>query len=89
MPKGARWVKYCSLYYWGFTGLSRNEFMGETFTCDLYSDCTITGEEQIEILGFDKYTIADSVAALILIQVCFHCLAYVSLRFTKPRYLAD
>ena len=89
MPAGAKWVKYTSMFYWGFTALSRNEFTGEVFTCDeLYPGCKFTGEQQLDILGFDQYTIAEAVAALILIQVVFHFLAYVSLRATKARYMS-
>ena len=91
MPEGAKWVKYCSYFYWGFTALARNEFIGETFGCppsELSPNCVFTGEEQLTLLGFDQYSTAESIIALILIQICFHCFAYLSLRFIKTRYIS-
>ena len=86
MPDGAEWVKYTSLFYWGFTALSRNEFSGETFSCNFTPNCVFTGEQQLQLLGFNEYSIWESCIALILIQICFHAFGYIALRFTKTKY---
>lgn len=71
LPIVANWIPYFSFLRWGFEALTINEFEGLTFKCNNdqsvatgTSGCIKTGEQELQILTFDKRSTDDAIFGL-------------------------
>eukprot|EP01087_Luapelamoeba_hula_P000440 TRINITY_DN1032_c0_g1_i1.p1 TRINITY_DN1032_c0_g1~~TRINITY_DN1032_c0_g1_i1.p1 ORF type:complete len:776 (-),score=126.55 TRINITY_DN1032_c0_g1_i1:171-2498(-) len=92
IPEWLVWLKYLSLFKYGFEILVLNEFEGLTFTCSSSErkngKCPVsTGAEEISNLGMDNsYTkIYIDFLLLLGLYLMFKVLGYFLLRFTAGR----
>jgi ABC-type multidrug transport system ATPase subunit len=74
-----------SFLRYGYSALTTNEFTGLTFECDTGSSCNLqTGEQVLDFLSIDA-SIPKNVLLLFAVIVGLRCLAYISLKLSKPR----
>ena len=101
IPDWIEWLSNVSTIQWTFAAFCINEFKGVEFVCDdisMNSDnssgsqqgdegCVRTGEQVIELLSFDSYTLWECVGYLFILMAVFHVIAFLVLRFNKEKYL--
>ena len=85
MPEWIGWLEYLSTIKWCFEAYCINEFTGLEF-CDGPDDCQ-SGEDVLELLNFDGYTVWTPTLALFGLFCGFHVIAYSCLKFNRVRYL--
>ena len=67
-----------------FVGVAINELEGLNYSCtDKDVKCTRKGEETMESLGYDQYTIGFCGGILVVYIVGCRLVAYLALRFIK------
>jgi len=93
-PKGAGWLVYTSLCYYGFTGLAINELSGATFACTgsyktstSSAQCQTTGEQVLSSLGFGDNSILEAFVGLFLLTILFLGLSFSAMVILKERSL--
>lgn len=80
-------IPYLSLFRWGFQALTINEFTGRTYNCDTNpSLCLTTGEEVLQTLSYDGYSVRYPLFGLGMILVAYFVGLYVLLLMNKLRY---
>ncbi len=86
IPVWISWIQYISFINWGFQALSINEYKGKTLECLDTNDCLTTGEEVLERFSFTEFSKEECITYLLLVGISFHILAYLVLRFKRPKY---
>jgi len=94
IPSFISWIKYISFVNYAFSAAVQIEFGGLEIVCedDQYTtasdgtrSCPITrGEQVIEELEADEFTIWECVVILCAMIIVYRFLAYIALRFAKP-----
>lgn len=91
IPVWLIWVKYLSLFKWGFQILAINEFEGLTFECNAdeitdNGDCPIPdGEKVLRNLDLDDYTIWQGFLGLCALFAAARFMGLVGLWLTAGR----
>jgi ABC-type multidrug transport system ATPase subunit/ABC-type multidrug transport system permease subunit len=98
LPLGAQWVKYISIFYWGFQAYLINEFKGADFNCENVADdmsmtsnstsnavnCIENGNQVIHNLSYEPSDgYSTGVIGLTVFTVCFHLIAYILIRLNR------
>lgn len=79
-----KWLDALSYIKYAFVGTALNELTGLQFDCPKGSTCTITtGEQVIEMRGYDQYNIGMCAGILVLYIVGCRFIAYLGLRFVR------
>ncbi|PSC71035.1 ABC ATP-binding isoform 2 [Micractinium conductrix] len=93
IPAVLRWIRYISHLYWAYMGLAVNDFRGrDGWACppavlELTPDCTISGDDILNQLGFGGNHIWEAFVGLLGLTFGFNALGYVFLRLSKPKFL--
>jgi hypothetical protein len=79
-----RFADALSYTKYAYVGLALNRLNGLKIECDTGSTCSInTGQDIIDIYGYDEYTIDACFGYLIVLIVGFRLIGYLGLRFMK------
>jgi ABC-type multidrug transport system permease subunit len=93
IPVWLRWIKYLSHLYWGFMGLTINNFAGRSgWKCppvaiELNPNCELEGDEIVRQFGFDPSQLWLAFVGMLALIFAFNGLGYLMLRRSKPKYL--
>ena len=89
IPIWIRWLDSCSHVRWAYTAFAINEFTGAEFSgCESgESGCYSNGEQILELLSMNNFSLWDPIRNLLCLFAFYHCLAYLLLRFKKTRYM--
>eukprot|EP00271_Cylindrocystis_brebissonii_P011691 TRINITY_DN29600_c0_g1_i1.p1 TRINITY_DN29600_c0_g1~~TRINITY_DN29600_c0_g1_i1.p1 ORF type:complete len:676 (+),score=133.03 TRINITY_DN29600_c0_g1_i1:262-2289(+) len=86
IPVWIRWFSNCSPIKWGFVGLAVTEFRGTTYTCTSEDvTCLTTGEQVLNRLSINGYTIEEALGYQCIVIVAIHCLAQYFLWANGPK----
>eukprot|EP01117_Protostelium_nocturnum_P010633 TRINITY_DN382_c0_g1_i1.p1 TRINITY_DN382_c0_g1~~TRINITY_DN382_c0_g1_i1.p1 ORF type:complete len:613 (+),score=171.42 TRINITY_DN382_c0_g1_i1:131-1969(+) len=88
LPVGFVWLDALSYVKWAYVGISLNELNGLSISCQaselVNGVCpTVSGEQTIQRLGLNKFTIGECIGSLIAIIVGFRIITFLALRFIK------
>lgn len=84
LPKYFAWLDALSFIKYAFVSVSLNEYKDVVFTCPANTTCQYTtGNQVIELRGYDYITIGGAVGVLLLFIFFMRFIAYVGLRFNK------
>ena len=88
MPIWCQWMKNISIIHWAFAAFIINEFDGVTFECAQGEAlCVENGEQVIETMSFEQYSICQCVLYLVALIVLFHSVSFMLLKFGATQYL--
>eukprot|EP00667_Euglena_gracilis_P001372 EG_transcript_1372 len=79
MPVWCSWMKYVTFYWYAFGAAMKNEFVGETFTCNPGEACQATGEAVLERYSFQDTSIWANCIVVLAFCIAFQLLGYVTL----------
>jgi ABC-type multidrug transport system ATPase subunit/ABC-type multidrug transport system permease subunit len=94
IPPQLSWLRFISVFYYGYLALTQNEFTGLTFICSngeapIDNYCLqgyATGEQVLEAFELQEFSITTSSLILVGYVILAYIIAYFALRIsTKPR----
>lgn len=83
LPSYFVWLDALSYVKYAYVAVSLNEQEGLQIECPDSSQSCKDGQETIQYLGLDKYTIGLCAGVLIIMIFAFRIVAYLGIRFIK------
>lgn len=89
LPVVADWVPFFSIFRWALQAFCINEYKGLKFKCNAAdaSQCLLTGEDALEVLGFNDNTLKFPLFGLGMIVIGWAVAGFVILVINQRKYL--
>eukprot|EP00667_Euglena_gracilis_P002040 EG_transcript_2040 len=79
LPDWCAWMRYVSYIWYAFGAAVKNEFQGQTFTCQPNASCQPTGQAVLERYSFQDVSIWANCIVVLAFCVAFQLLGFVTL----------